>query len=127
MWKNKCYSAKCQLKSDWLTDTLVISIGMERREELKILVEGRGEVVIHYRYNEGLSGGNYEVNINAYDLARLLELTESPNLSQLGFKFAVRLSFNNAPERFGIIDLPEEVMTASPNRLREMAAENGDQ
>ena len=100
---------------------------MERREELKIVVEGRGEVILHYRYNVGQNGGNYEVNINAYDLARLLEITESPNLSQLGFKFAVRLSFSDAPERFAVIDLPEEVMTASPNRLREMAAENGDQ
>ena len=100
---------------------------MERREAVTIIIEGRGEVTLHYRYKTGPAHSAHEIQINANDLATLVELTGSPNLSQMGFKLAVNLSFNNAPQQAALIELPEEVMLASSNRLREMAAESGDQ
>ncbi len=44
----------------------------EQREEVIIVVVGKGEVILHYRYNFGPVQVAYEINSNEYDLAHLL-------------------------------------------------------
>ncbi len=94
---------------------------MERSEAVTIVIEARGEVTLHYKFKTGPDNSAHEKQINANNVVSLVELTGSSNLSQMGFKLAVNLTFNNAPQQAALIELPEEVMLASPNMLREMA------
>ena len=97
---------------------------MEKRGQVIIEVEGEGRVTINYKYKTGQARAVYDIHVNAHDLANLLDLVRAPNLlemhRQIGFKLVVTVTFSNNETREAPIDFPNEIMTASPSRLREM-------
>ena len=97
---------------------------MEKRGQVIIEVEGEGSVTINYKYKTGQARAVHDIHVNAHDLANLLDLVRAPNLlemhRQMGFKLVVTVTFSNNETREAPIDFPNEIMTASPSRLREM-------
>ena len=97
---------------------------MEKRGQVIIEVEGEGSVTINYRYTTGQARAVHDIHVCAHDLANLLDLVGAPNLlemhRQMGFKLVVTITFSNNETREAPIDFPNEIMTASPTRLREM-------
>ena len=97
---------------------------MEKRGQVIIEVEGRGTVRINYRYTIGPARAIHDIHVCAHDLANLLDLVGAPSLSemhrQMGFRLSVTLTFSNDETREAPIDFPNEIMTASPSRLREI-------
>lgn len=100
---------------------------MEKIDKVKIVIEGKGEVILHYSYTCGLAQSIHEIKVNANDLTRLVELTESPCLKEMGFRLNVKVTFTNGMQRTANIDLPEHIMTAFPSKLRELGEEEGEQ
>ena len=99
---------------------------MEKKEKVYIEVEketenvvlNKGYVFLNYSYYTG--DFNPEIKINAYDLARLLELIEAPNFESSGLRMQVKLHLEGGEEKMGEITLPQDVARMSPSQLREL-------
>ena len=102
---------------------------MEKKGKILIEVEKEdvngvtiNEVIaINYKYHTGQF--NPEIKINAYDLARLVELLEVPNFEATGLRLQIKLILEGGEEKMGEVNLPEHIRKASPAQLREI----GDQ
>ena len=73
---------------------------------------------LNYKYHTGQF--NPEIKINAYDLARLVELLEAPNFKATGLRLQIKLVLEGGEEKMGEINLPEHIRNASPAQLREI-------
>ena len=76
--------------------------------------------VLRYNYISGQNAQEASINVNSYDLADLVEKIGAPNFESIGVKLQVNLTLSNGVEKIGEVILPENVMQASPAKVREM-------
>ena len=92
---------------------------MEKSDIMIVTIKDKGTCSLNIKYNIGLAR-DVKIKINAYDLAKLVELLESRNLKEVGIKLSARITFENGSQRLKEVDLPENIMQATPSQLREM-------
>ena len=92
---------------------------MEKTETILIEIKGKGTHPLHVKYTTGLVN-DLKIEINAQDLARLIELIEAPNLKESGIKISAIVTLENGTQEPNEVTLPEYIMLASPAKLREM-------
>ena len=90
----------------------------------------RENMIFRYSYTSGQPLNEGSINVNAFDLAELVERSGAQNFEYLGIKLQVNLTLQNGEEeieKIGEVVLPELIMKASPAQLREMGNQSGDQ
>ena len=78
----------------------------------------RDSHIIRYRYQ--FTPNNIVIHVNGHDLALLLELKNKRNLQELHFQFEIDIVKTNGSTEEITIILPQEVMLATPETLRQM-------
>ena len=89
---------------------------------MRILVEGKGQYDIRYQVNDKSSA-----DINAYDMASMLEAVNANNFKETGLKFKGKVTLSDGSQRNASIDLSEKIVNASPKELREMGDKNKEE
>ena len=99
---------------------------MEQTSTTDVAVNGKGVFTIRYRYRQNQDTPNIFADINAYDLARLIEALEMPNYRATGLKFQALLTMESGLQVTEYINFSEEIMEASPTQLREIGDRQQD-
>ena len=81
-------------------------------------VPNKGSLIIRYKY-QFIEGGII-LHVNGNDLATLLVLTGKENLQTIRLEMEVEVEKPNGTTENIQIELPREVMLASPEQLRQM-------
>ena len=81
-------------------------------------VPNKGSLIIRYKYR--FTEENLILHVNGNDLATLLVLTRKENLQAIMFEMEVEILKPDGTTENMEVELPREVMLASPERLREM-------
>ena len=89
---------------------------------MRISVEGKGRHDIRYNINDKGSA-----EINAYDMANMLEAVNANNFKETGLKFKGMATLTDGSKKEASIVLSEKVMNASPKELREIGDKNKEE
>ena len=92
---------------------------MKKKEIMIVTIKDKGTCALKIKYNIGLAR-DMRIKINAYDLAKLVEMLGTRNLNEAGIKLCARVTFEDGSQRPQEVTLPEEAMQATPAQLREM-------
>ena len=89
-----------------------------RFHHVTLEVPNKGSLIIRYKYR--FTEENLLLHVNGNDLATLLVLTRKENLQAIMFEMEVEILKPDGTTENMEVELPREVMLASPERLREM-------
>ena len=81
-------------------------------------VPNKGNIIIRYKYK--FRENDLVLHVNGNDLATLLILTGKENLQAIRLEMEVEVEKPNGTTENIQIELPREVMLASPEELRQM-------
>ena len=87
---------------------------------MRISVEGKGRHDIRYKLNNTTKSAE----INAYDMADMLEAVKANNFKETGLKFKGNVTLSDGSKKEANIVLSEKIVNASPKELREIGDKN---
>ena len=90
---------------------------------MRISVEGKGRHDIRYKINNTTASAE----INAYDMADMLEAVNANNFKETGLKFKGKVTLTDGSKKDANIVLSEKVVNASPKELREIGDKNKEE